>query len=183
MERSDPSLATSFAAGATWALADAYARYGALLYTVARNVLRDEAAAEDCVHDALMRAWRSPNPYRAERGDLRAFLVTCVRNEAMTMLRAASRRSAREERSHRLEAVRETTFDVRDHIEIERLREAMGRLPNEQRVALELAYYGNRTQAEVAAELSVPVGTVKSRISAAVRRLAGELGAPQGSAT
>ena len=182
MERS-LDFASRFASGAPSALAEAYARYGSLLFTVARNVLNDDAAAEDCVHDALVRVWRAPNVYRPERGDLRAFLVACVRNEAMTMLRSATRRTAREERSHRLQPVADMTFDVKDHVEIERLRDAMRRLPEEQRAALELAYYGNRTQAEVASELSVPIGTVKSRISAAMRRLAAELRAPQGSAT
>jgi RNA polymerase sigma-70 factor (ECF subfamily) len=177
--QSDPELAADFAAGKRSALADAYRRYGRLLYTVARNTLGNDSAAEDCVHDALLRVWRTRGAYRPERGVLRAFLVTCVRNEAMSMLRSAMRRSSREERAERLEPAREAVFDVPDHVEVQRLRDAMARLPEEQRKALELAYYGNRTQSEVATELSVPLGTVKSRLSTAMRRLADELRVPQ----
>jgi len=168
-------LARDFAAGRQGALAEAYSRFGRLLYTVARNALHDEAAAEDCVHDALLRVWRTPGAYRPERGNLRAFLVTCVRNEAMTMLRSAQRRAVREERFERLEPDTQEGIEVPDHVEARRLRDAMQRLPHQERAALELAYFGNRTQREVASELGVPLGTVKSRLSAAIRRLGAEL--------
>jgi RNA polymerase sigma factor (sigma-70 family) len=105
--------------------------------------------------------------------------VACVRNEAMTLLRGSSRRSRREERAGRLEPVRASSFEVVDHVEVERLRDAMARLPGDQRAALELAYYGNRTQAQVATELGVPLGTVKTRIASAMRRLAADLAPPE----
>src|SRR5580658_1296347 len=124
MALSEQQLANEFAARSRDALAHAYERYGRLLYTVARNALGDGAQAEDCVHDALLRVWRMPNSYRAERGPLRAFLTSCVRNEAMTMLRCSGRRAAREERAVRLEPVRVQTLEVADPVEAARLREA-----------------------------------------------------------
>jgi RNA polymerase sigma factor (sigma-70 family) len=175
MAQTDAELAAGFAAQRQDGLAGAYRRYGRLLYTVARNALGSGAAAEDCVHDALLRVWQTPGAYRPERGDLRAFLVACVRNEAMTMLRSASRRSAREERADRLQPVRSTTFEVADHVEIQRLRDALGRLPDDQRAALDLAYFGNNTHVQVAEALGLPLGTVKGRIASAMRRLATEL--------
>lgn len=142
-----------------------------MLYTVARNALGDPDAAEDCVHDALLRVWQTPGSFRADRGSLRAFLVACVRNEAMSLLRSSARRSAREERAERLQPLRAVTFEVVDHVEAQRLRDALGRLPDEQRAALELVYFGNRSHAQAAADLGVPLGTIKSRLSLAIRRL------------
>jgi RNA polymerase sigma factor (sigma-70 family) len=178
MAQPDALLAEDFAARKRDGFARAYRLYGRLLYTVARNVLGSSTAAEDCVHEALLRVWQTPEGYRPERGALRAFLVACVRNEAMTMLRSAGRRTAREERAERLQPVRSTNFEVVDHVELERLRGALARLPDEQRVALELAYFGNRTHVQVANELGVPLGTIKSRIAGAMRRLAAELAPP-----
>jgi RNA polymerase sigma factor (sigma-70 family) len=178
MAQTDALLAEDFAARTRDGFARAYRQYGRLLYTVARNVLGEGTAAEDCVHETLLRLWQSPGAYRPERGALRAFLVSCVRNEAMTMLRRSGRRVAREERAERLAPVRATTFEVIDHVEVERLRTAVARLPDDQRVALELAYFGNRTHVQVASELGVPLGTIKSRIAGAMRRLASELAPP-----
>lgn len=142
-----------------------------MLYTVARNALGDSTAAEDCVHDALLRVWQTPGSFHADRGSLRAFLVTCVRNEAMSLLRSSARRSAREERAERLQPVRTSTFDVVDHVEAQRLRDALRQLPEEQRAALELVYFNHCSHTQAAAELGVPLGTIKSRLSLAVRRL------------
>jgi RNA polymerase sigma factor (sigma-70 family) len=180
VSRGDEGLAADFAAHAHDALSRAYARYGRLLYSVARHVLGDEWAAEDCVHDALLRAWQSGR-YREDRGELHGFLVACVRNQAMTMARSARRRSAREWRAEYLEPVKSTTFEIPDHVELGRLRDALSRLPQEQRSALELAYFGNRTHMQVAAELGVPLGTIKSRIAGGLRRLASDLRAQPGS--
>jgi RNA polymerase sigma-70 factor (ECF subfamily) len=159
----------------------AYERYASDLVSVARHVLGERAAAEDCVHDALLRVWRKPDSYRAERGALRSFLITCVRNQAMTMLRSSTRRSDRERTSFRLEAAAEPEITVGDHVEVTRLRTAMQHLPSDQRVALEYAYFGNKTQSQIAHDLGVPLGTIKSRIAHAMRKLAAELREPEAS--
>ena len=167
-------LEEDFGARKPDALERAYAAHARVLYAVARNVLGDHGLAQDCVHDALLRVWQSPDSYRPDRGALRPFLVACVRNEALTALRSAGRRSAREEMVDRLEP-HETTFEVVDHVEAERVRRALQLLPHEQRAALQLIYYGNRTQAQAAEELGVPLGTLKSRIALAMRRLGAAL--------
>jgi RNA polymerase sigma-70 factor, ECF subfamily len=171
----DGELAARFAARSRDGLASAYERYGRLLFTVARNALGDAADAEDCVHDALLRVWRTPGAYRPDRGALGPFLVACVRNEAMTMRRGRTRRIAREERVQRLQPVSTDPPEIADHVAAQQLRDAIAALPDEQRVALETAYYGNRTQVETAQTLGVPLGTVKTRIAAAMRKLAAGL--------
>jgi RNA polymerase sigma-70 factor (ECF subfamily) len=168
----DDDLATAFIARDPSAFDRAYAVYGRDLRAVAENVLADRAAAEDCLHDALLRVWGTPDSYRPERGSLRTFLIVCVRNEALSVLRGDRRRSAREERAQRLGPVSETTtIEVPDHVEARRIRDALATLPDEQRLALERVYYANRTQVEAAADLGIPLGTLKTRVSAGVRRL------------
>ncbi|HTU81118.1 MAG TPA: RNA polymerase sigma factor [Candidatus Acidoferrales bacterium] len=152
----------------------AYALWSATFLGVARHVLGDDTA-EDCVHDALMRVWRAPNRFRGDRSMLRAYLAACVRNEAMTALRSRERRDAREAKAARLDVAIDAAEPVADPIEARRVRSALARLPADQRETLELAYYGNRTQSEIAERLGIPLGTVKSRISAAMRKLHAEL--------
>jgi RNA polymerase sigma-70 factor (ECF subfamily) len=102
MASRDDDLATAFIARDPAAFDRAYAEYGRDLRAVAENVLADRAAAEDCLHDALLRVWGTSDSYRPERGSLRTFLIVCVRNEALSVLRGDRRRSAREERAQRL---------------------------------------------------------------------------------
>jgi RNA polymerase sigma-70 factor (ECF subfamily) len=149
------------------ALEAVYARYGDLFYAAAARVLRVRADAEDCVHDALLRVWEKPDSFCKERGSLRAFLVVCVRNEALSRMRKAARRfgiagTIREEAEE---------IDIPDHVELTRLRRAVAALPAEQREALELAFFGERTHVQIARRLGIPLGTVKSRLSLAIRKL------------
>jgi RNA polymerase sigma-70 factor (ECF subfamily) len=89
---SDEALATAFAAHERWAFEEAYRRYASLLYSTAYNVLENAEDAQDCVHDALARVWRSANSYSRARGAVRSFLVVCVRNEAISRRRSQTRR-------------------------------------------------------------------------------------------
>jgi RNA polymerase sigma-70 factor (ECF subfamily) len=168
----DRDLAEAFLARRPEALEAVYRRYGAMLYAVARSVLGNGADAEDCVHDALVRLWERPNSFRPERGSLRAFLSVCVRNEAITRKRNAARHFGIEQNVAAQETLGEAaTFEDTDYVELARLRRALASLPEEQRDVIALAYYGHRSQTEIAAELGVPLGTVKSRVSLAMRKL------------
>jgi RNA polymerase sigma-70 factor (ECF subfamily) len=172
----DDRLATAFAARERWAFDEAYRRFGGLLYSTAYNVLGNAEDAQDCVHDALARVWRSPNAYSRARGAVRSFLVVCVRNEAISRLRSQGRRTRLAER---LAAEPQEHEELRavDVIERDRLRAAMDGLPAEQRAPLQLAYYEGKTHVEIAAALDEPLGTIKSRISLGLRKLAAALGA------
>jgi RNA polymerase sigma-70 factor (ECF subfamily) len=142
------------------------------------HVLRGPDEAQDCVHDVFLRIWQHPESYREERGSFRSFLIACVRNEALSRRRTAARHRAREERI----AVDEPAFELHvvDHVEAARVRRALDLLPQEQRRALELAYFGGLTHREIAAALGEPLGTIKSRVAMALRKLARELEQPQG---
>jgi RNA polymerase sigma-70 factor, ECF subfamily len=171
----DEALATAFAAKERWAFDEAYARYGKLLYSTAYHVLGNAEDAQDCVHDALARVWRSPDAYMRSRGAVRSFLTVCVRNEAISRVRSKARRRKMEERiaAEPLEHDEIRDFDVIEH---DRLRNALRSLPTEQRQPLELAYYDYKTHVEIARELDQPLGTIKSRIALGLRKLGAALG-------
>lgn len=176
----DEALATAFAAHERWAFDEAYRRYAGLLYSTAYNVLGHADDAQDCVHDALTRVWRSRDAYSRARGAVRSFLVVCVRNEAISRTRSASRRERLERRIAAQPPERDEVRLV-DFVEQRRLRSALDMLPPEQRRAVELAYFEQKTHVEISRELGEPLGTVKSRIALGLRKLASALrtGAPQ----
>jgi RNA polymerase sigma-70 factor (ECF subfamily) len=146
----------------------AYRRFGARLYASALRILRDTGQAQDCVHDVLLHLWRRGDAYSSQRGSLEAFLVTCVRNDALTRVRKEARRSALAA-AQREPASYEPT-DV-DPIQRERIARAIQNLTPLQAQMVRRAYYGGSTHAEIADDIGEPVGTVKSRIAAALRAL------------
>ena len=166
----DQALEDAFARRETAALDGAYARYHSLLYSVAYNVLRNGDDAQDCVHDALIRVWAKRVTYDAQRGSLRNFLVACVRNQAISQRRTIAR-LAKVARSISGEPLSAHELRVEDYVESRRLHDAFKSLPEEQRAPLVLSYFLGKTHAEIAAELGLPLGTAKSRISLGLRRL------------
>lgn len=158
----------------------AYALWSRVLFSVARHVLGDDARAEDCVHDALLRVWNARNTFEGDRAMLRGYLIASVRNHAIASSRSESRRAARELRAARLSPQMSDDAPVVDPVETQRVRDALARLPDEQRTAIVHAYYRNQTQAEISQELGVPLGTIKSRIAMAMRKLQTELAVSAG---
>jgi RNA polymerase sigma-70 factor (ECF subfamily) len=154
-----------------------YEAFGATLYSLARSVLGGDADAQDCVHDVLLRAWQRPRAFQSARGSLRAYLMACVRNEAIGRKRSAARHFRIEERLFKSER-RDYEIEVRDHVETDRLRRVIAALPAEQRIAVELAYFGHLSQAEIADKLQAPLGTIKSRVALALRKLRLAMGDP-----
>jgi RNA polymerase sigma-70 factor, ECF subfamily len=167
----DDRMVADFLAGKSSGLQDVYAAYRKPLYSVARNVLGDADEAQDCLHDALLRIWQRPGLYRSERGSLRSYLLVSVRNEALTRKRNAARHFHIEQRAAQAEQQPAYELDVTDPIEQARLRRALALLPAEQKTALELVYFGHLTHVQVAERLGAPLGTIKSRIALALRKL------------
>ena len=159
-------------------LDDIYKLHADVCFSVALAVLRSPDDAEDCMHDVFVRLWQRRESFRPERGSLRSFLIACVRNEALSRRRAAARHREIEEREASVQL--SVDFEPVDHVEGARVRRALESLPAEQRRALELAYFGGLTHREIAGKLGEPLGTIKSRLALALRRLGRELGEPQG---
>jgi RNA polymerase sigma-70 factor (ECF subfamily) len=168
-------MAAGLAAGDHEALAGLYDRYAGLAYGVAIRVLGDPARAEDAVQDAFMNVWKNAASFDAERGSLRAWLLTAVRNRCIDHLR---RRGAREQREAELQpdaAYAQSPSDpwreVALSLERTAVRDAMASLPAEQRQVVELAYFGGYSQTEIAGMTRVPLGTVKGRIRLALEKM------------
>jgi RNA polymerase sigma-70 factor (ECF subfamily) len=169
-------LEQAFAQRKDWAYEAAYRRFGGRLYATALHLLRDTQSAQDCVHDVLLHLWKKTSAYAPERGVLEAFLVTCVRNEALTRLRNDARRA-----QLRQALVEPDRYDLDiDPIEHARIERAIAQLDPAHQKMVQLAYYRGLTHREIAAELAEPIGTIKSRISAALRSLRRTLAPPPG---
>jgi len=155
------------------ALAELYDRYGRVAYGLALRIVRDQALAEDAVQEAFLTVWRSAGSFRSDKAKPSTWILTLVHRRAVDVVRREERRRAAplegtEEPDERgLAADEEIELSDRRRL----VQAALQQLPDEQREALELAYYGGLTQSELAERLSVPLGTIKSRMFTGLRRL------------
>ena len=178
----DAALAGLIAGGDPDALAVLYQRHGAVCYRLARQVTASDALAEDAVQEAFLGLWRSPAAYEPGRGSLRSWLLGLTHHKAVDSVR---RETAQQRRQSAWAAQR--AFDPPpeedpaaasiDGMRAEQVRSALAELPEAQRQALALAYFGGYTQREIAQLTGVPLGTVKTRTFAAMRRLQSRLAA------
>jgi RNA polymerase sigma-70 factor (ECF subfamily) len=151
------------------ALETAYREHRGMLYGVALRVLHDRGEAEDCVHDTLLRLWQRGHSYTPARGSLAAFLVVCVRNEALTRLRKRANRARIEH--ERLDAEKVEPPVDEPIVERSRIADALASLSPVQRETLQMAYFNGLTHEQIAKRMHEPVGTVKSRLSMGLRAL------------
>jgi RNA polymerase sigma-70 factor (ECF subfamily) len=172
-EVSDARLVTSIARYSEVALAEVYRRHGRAVYGLARRVLLDAAEAEDVVQEVFLRLWREPDRFDPERGSLRSFLLAQAHGRAVDAVRSSSSRRARETRdaARTARAQYDMQHEAWDLALADQVTRAMGELSDDERRAIELAYFDGRTYREVARELEQPEGTVKSRIRSGMRRL------------
>jgi RNA polymerase sigma factor (sigma-70 family) len=171
---SDEALVALVARGEEDALAALYDRFGRTAYGLALRVVRDPALAEDVVQEAFLSLWRTAGRFVPERSRAGTWLLTLVHRRAVDLVRREERR-----RVEPLELAPEAADATAQEapwlrLERERVQAALARLPDAQREAIELAYYGGFTQAELADRLGQPLGTIKSRMFAGLARL-GEL--------
>jgi RNA polymerase sigma factor (sigma-70 family) len=186
-EPSDDDLVRAVVGGDTAAFAVLYDRYGGRAYSLARRVCVDEGLAEDVVQEAFLGFWRAPDRFDPQRGRFSTWLLTLVHHRAVDAVRrqsAATRRTvpSSEGAEEPSAAGAGADQDALASVEAGQLRDALGRLPDDQRSALALAYFGGFTQREIAVRLGVPLGTVKSRMFTGIRRLRDLLGPAFGDA-
>jgi RNA polymerase sigma factor (sigma-70 family) len=168
---SDEALLALVSRSDEQALAELYDRYGRAAYGLALRILRDTALAEDAVQEAFMTVWRSAGSFLAERAKASTWILTLVHRRAVDLVRREERR-----RGEPLETVEPEGGEATDEQADLRARRrvvqaALRQLPDDQREALELAYYGGFTQSELAERLGQPLGTIKSRMFTGLRRL------------
>ena len=170
---SDEALVALVARGDEDALAELYDRVGRVAYGLALRVLRDERHAEDAVQEAFLQVWRSAATFRAERAKASTWILTLVHRRAVDLVRREERRQADPLTDDSAAGIAPDDTDEAAWLrfERERVQAALKQLPDMQREALELAYYGGFSQSELADRLGVPLGTIKSRMFAGLARL------------
>lgn len=175
----DAALVFAIARYEQAALAEAYRRHGGAVHGLAKRLLLEDGAAEEVVQEVFLRLWRQPDRFDPDRGSLRSFLLAQSHGRAVDMIRSEESRRNREERDARRSAVGDYDLEseVWDLEVSDKISGALGALPEEQRSAIVLAYFGGYTYREVATILGEPEGTVKSRIRAGLTRLRGSLDA------
>lgn len=170
----DALLADRIRSGETEALGELYDRYAAPALATALRVVGGREEAEDVVHDAFVAVWKKIDRFDAERGALRAWLMTVVRNRAIDRVRA--RRMAMDvddadERSLLRTGPNPTWEEALERTAAGDLRAALSQLPGEQRRAVELAYFEGYTYREVAQLTGVPAGTANGRLRLGLGKL------------
>jgi len=171
----DRRLMVEIAARRPEALAALYDRYAGMLHALARRVLIDSSDAEEVLQEAMLQVWNQAERYDSKRSSVSTWLVLITRSRAIDRLRSrrVSERTvqaAERERRH-IHTSPEGPSNVFTQERHRRLEKELASLPEEQRQVLEMAFYRGMTQSEIAAETSIPLGTVKTRTLLAVRKL------------
>jgi len=171
----DSVLVERMMAGDENALSMLYDRYSGMLYGMLLRILKDAQAAEEVLQDLFLQLWRSADKFDVNRGSLPAWLMVIGRNRAISRLRVRPTREILEESdghyANTLAAADNIEKEAARHQLMERMRAAMSQLPQEQRQAIELAYFEGLTQSEIAARTGSPLGTVKTRVRTGMQSL------------
>ena len=173
LQQKDLQLIQALKPGKKSALSKLYARYGSLVYGLALKILKNAQEAEDLTQEVFVSLWHK-NTYNPARGSLSSYLIVITRSRALDLLRSRS------SRNKFLEHWRQTTtqsfsrsafeqvdlWDTSQHVQ-----EALAQLPEQQRKILEMAYYQDLSQSEIAKTLNIPLGTVKTSARQALKKL------------
>lgn len=145
-----------------------YDQYHRLVYGVALRILADAAGAEDVTQSVFLKIWATPELFR--EGNFGAWIARVARNRALDLARSRAMHAERElsESLPEEDALEDSALA---RIDGERARRALALLPAEQRELLELGFFGGATQAQIARQTGLPLGTVKTRMRAGLRRL------------
>jgi RNA polymerase sigma-70 factor (ECF subfamily) len=170
----DEDLISFVGQGDAEAFTTLYDRHSHAAFSLAYRMMGDRQASEDLAQDAFLKLWRSATSYRPERGSVRTWLLSIVRNRGIDQIRSRASRRRTEERieasaprSQPSEAFAETLRNSqRDQV-----REALDTLPPEQLKILELAYFSGYTHLQISELVDVPLGTIKGRMRLGLKKM------------
>ncbi|MEO6525854.1 MAG: sigma-70 family RNA polymerase sigma factor [Gemmatimonadaceae bacterium] len=177
----DAVLLRRMAAGDEQALGILYDRWNALVHGVVARMLREANDVEDVVEEVFWQAWRQASRFDPTRGAMQTWLLTIARSRAMDRARSLRRRREDPLVGDDGQVVTEQTAEGNPGLDAEASERrrivvaALADLPNEQREALELGYFGGLSQSEIAARTGQPLGTVKTRMRLALQKLRSQL--------
>jgi RNA polymerase sigma factor (sigma-70 family) len=176
-EARDRDLVLRIGTGDQEAFRGLFGRYAPSAKALALRVVGQSNLAEEIVQEAFMALWKNPDGYDQQRGSVKSWLMGTVHHRAVDLVRREEAHRRRAERS--IPQAMETEPDPAEQVvqevcapeERETVRAALVGLPAEQRRVIELMYFGGRSQSQIATELGLPLGTVKSRTLLGMRRL------------
>lgn len=173
-------LLVKVASGDQEAFAAFYDATSRVVFGIVLNVVRDRAQAEEVAQEVYVDAWKSAPRFDRRQGTPTAWLNTIAHRKAVDRVRSAERSTQRDQRHFEQTSAIKADPDVSDivvaHDEGRRVRAALQQLPDAQRTAVELAYFSGFSHREVAERLEIPLGTAKTRIRDAMKRLRAQLG-------
>ncbi len=179
---SDEDLLKQIASGDRNAFSMLYDRYSPLLYGLAIKILRDPVIAADVIQDVFLNIWKNAISYSLKRGKAIAWMSFICRNRCIDMLRVKSANKRKslplnESKVEELQNNISTNPSQETHLALmtEIVKRAITRLPEEQRIIVEMAYYQGFTQAEISEKLNIPIGTVKTRMRNGMNKLKNQL--------
>jgi len=153
-------------------LASLYDRYSPTLMAIGVRILGDRREAEDLVHDVFIEAWGAATAYDAERGSVSTWLILRMRSRTLDRVRSAGRsRTVVTEDPVPAVTAAQVSGDHHTGADKIAIRTALDELPPEQRRVLELGYFAGLSSSEIATEIGVSIGTVKSRTAAALSKM------------
>jgi len=176
-EPTDEQLISAICKGEEYAIEILYERYHRYTYSLAYRILRDPQAAEDIVQDTFLSIWRKAPSYQAQHGSVHSWLQAIVRHRAIDKVRAAAHRdhqwtplqvdNEQDPPDEQLD-VWEQTWQGEQHRII---CAVLDQIPAEQRVVIELAYFGGYTHTEISEQCHIPLGTVKGRMRLGLQKM------------
>lgn len=171
----DGALVDLLGEGDHEALAVLYQRHGSVCYRLARRVTASDTLAQDAVQEAFIGLWQEPSAYRSSLGSVRSWLLGLTHHKAVDSVRREAAWHRRQQAEAAQRALDPPSGDPAEeawsHIRADNVRVALAELPEAQRHALALAYFGGYTQREIANLTGVPLGTVKTRMFTGMRRM------------
>lgn len=171
----DAQLLALIGRGENWALSEIHARYAGLVFSIALKTLNDQASAEEIAQQVFTEVWRQARHYRLERGKFSAWVSTITRHLCIDELRRRRVRPTTNpgdwESLDRLAGNDDPAQDVQNTFEQARIRAALQQIPTQERIVIELAFWGGMTHREIALHSHSPLGTVKTRLRLGIRRL------------
>jgi len=176
-EPSDEALLNAIAGGAVWAMDSLYQRYSRILYSLAYRMVADHQIAEDLLQDAFLAVWRRATTYSPQTGAARSWLISILHHRTIDYLRRVRRRSTIQETPlEELELNESIAYpDAWDaawqSVKSSHVRAALMKIPAEQRLVIELAYFQGWTHAEIAEGTQIPLGTIKARMRLGLNHL------------
>ncbi len=173
----DLELVAALGRGDTHALSKIYGLYASAVYGVLRRVSRTGSLADDVLQEVFLGLWRNPDRFDPSRGTLKTYLIVVAHRKAIDLIRSETARQRREEVSARSPVQATNGEGEDDRID---LGDAIESLEEQERAAIELAYFGGYSYREVAVILCQPEGTVKSRIRSGLGHIRDHLGADIG---